>query len=323
MVLEHKASGLNKLKITGNGKCNFSNRNMDVKHYHNNPFIGRYLNSFSPDDAIAWFKSIGLDTVEKYGYLYPASESAADVADKLITRAEELGVEFRYSVKDIDITKLREEYDSIIIAAGSFAYKKTGSDGSGYKLLEKLGVHYTRVLPALCPLICEDDVFFERNHGKRIIGRATAIVDGVKKGSDTGEILITENGLSGLAVMNISRYASRALDEGKKAEIEIDTDVREDDIPAIIRNHRSAFEIRRVFTVTKMSRFDKSLVCTGGVRFEDMDDDLQLKDVPGVYCVGEICDVDAVCGGYSLHWAWCSGLRAGRAAAGQKVKEAL
>ena len=288
---------------------------MNIACYHGNNNIERFLAAFSPEDAIAWVKKAGIDTIERFGYLYPSSENASDMADKLIAYAEKIGVVIKYEAGDIDIEKLIAEYDSVIIATGSFAYNKTGSDGSGYKFLEKIGVHYSRVLPALCAINCDNEKFFSECHGNRILGKVSVIVDDTIAASDTGEIQITETGFSGIPVFNISRFASRALDERKQVRLSIDTDISKDTLPEIISGHESSLDIRETFEVKSVARFNKSQVCTGGVSLDDLDENLQLKAVKGVYCVGELCDVDGICGGYNLHWAWCSGIAAGKAAA--------
>ena len=62
--------------------------------------------------------------------------------------------------------------------------------------------------------------------------------------------------------------------------------------------------------------FDKAQVCTGGVRLGEVKrDTLESKLVPGLYFAGEILDVDGICGGYNLQWAWASGCLAGKSAA--------
>ena len=61
--------------------------------------------------------------------------------------------------------------------------------------------------------------------------------------------------------------------------------------------------------------YDSAQVCAGGVPLDEVTRDLESKLVPGVYFAGEILDVDGRCGGYNLHWAWCSGHVAGTAAA--------
>ena len=68
--------------------------------------------------------------------------------------------------------------------------------------------------------------------------------------------------------------------------------------------------------IAEVSGFDFAQVTTGGVLTGQLDPDtMEVKDHPGLYMTGELLDVDGICGGYNLQWAWTSGYLAGRAAA--------
>ena len=65
------------------------------------------------------------------------------------------------------------------------------------------------------------------------------------------------------------------------------------------------------FTAKGIGDFDKSQVCTGGIPLKDVDENLMYKAIKNLYFAGEILDVDGICGGYNLQWAWTSGYIAG------------
>ena len=68
--------------------------------------------------------------------------------------------------------------------------------------------------------------------------------------------------------------------------------------------------------IRKVSDFDKAQVTTGGVALSELQaDTLELIKYPGIYVTGELADVDGICGGYNLQWAWSSGHLAGQSAA--------
>lgn len=317
-VLEHKNSAAKKLSITGNGKCNFTNLYMDASCFHNanTGRISQLLERFSPEDSIQFFKSLGFDSFDKYGYVYPDCENAIRVAEVFESNVDDI----RYNVSDINIDELRDRYDAVIIACGSMAYKKTGSDGSGYKILEKLGVRYTRILPALCPVICDSSDLISDYPSKRLPARVCVMIDGERIAEDIGEVQIKDDGVSGIPVMNLSRYVSKGIDNGQEVYLIIETDIKDEDLPEIVRN-RSGFNgisnQNKIYRLKsdKLSRFDHSQVCTGGVSWDMLDDNFMLKSVPDVYVVGEMVDVDGKCGGYNLHFAIASGCIAGKAAA--------
>ena len=324
-VLEHKKEAGNKLLLTGNGKCNFTNLKMNSSCYHQNEDsrISCFLKRFTPEDAISFFEGLGIKSSEKCGYVYPESGNASDIREALIRAAGNIKTESVIT----DVISLRKKYDAIILACGSFAARNTGSDGSGYKMLEQLKIKYTRVLPALCSLRCDTAELMKHFPGKRFAGRIN-VYDGKKIiGTDCGEIQLRDNAISGIPVMNISRYVSRELyykgqtkpNDEWSGEVKIEIlPVSEFELPEIIRcrNEKPVFIDSSVeLTVRHISRFSDGQICTGGVPLEELDDNLQLRNSPGIYVTGEMCDVDGICGGYNLHWAWLSGILAGKAAA--------
>lgn len=98
-----------------------------------------------------------------------------------------------------------------ILATGSKAAPKTGSDGSGYTLARKLGHHIIKPLPALVQLT-SDNPLCKAMSGVRSTGTVTVFADGNPVASDTGEIQYTDYGISGIPVFQVSRYAVKAAD---------------------------------------------------------------------------------------------------------------
>jgi len=295
-----------KLLLTGNGKCNFSNTYMDASCFHETEggTVDRLLQAYPTQSAVDFMNSIGINSVDWNGYLYPDTKKASDVVDTLYDTCIKLGVAFKFEVVDLDISLLRSQYDKVILACGSRAHKETGSNGSGYKYLEKLGVKYTRVLPALCALYCSDKDFCNEYKGRRIISKVS-----FQDHSAVGEVQFTPYGISGIPVFQISRYVSKALDVSNPVSVNIDFHPDEDLIPEFLRDRYDADNTYDGIdlVIEKTAGFDKSQVCTGGVSLDELTEGFELKKAPGVYVIGEMCDVDGICGGYNLHWAWLSG----------------
>ena len=111
--------------------------------------------------------------------------------------------------------------------------------------------------------------------------------------SEAGEIQFNEHSISGIPVMQLSRYAAKALKAGEKAVLNID-------------GHD--YEIHRT------AGFDRSQTCTGGIPAGELDPHT-MRHSSGLYFCGEIIDIDGECGGYNLQFAWSTGFIAGRAAA--------
>ena len=263
--------------------------------------------------------------------------------------------------------------DFLILAAGSKAAPATGSDGSGYDLAASLGHKIVKPLPALVQLKCRGD-FFRSIAGVRTEAEVSLYTAG-KHGelgdllaSDRGELQLTDYGISGIPVFQVSRYASEALDRKKRvlAVLDFFPSLKDEELFSLLKEQRmylsdrkaegflngifhkklaalflkaagvrgeemagrlsdkkllAAAELikRTVVDVTAANSFDKAQVCMGGVRVKDVDPcTMESRLVPGLYFAGEILDVDGICGGYNLQWAWSSGYAAGASATGKE-----
>jgi predicted Rossmann fold flavoprotein len=239
LLLEGTSKTGIKILQTGNGKCNFTNYNMSAEMFNseNKEFIANALAQFNQNDAIDFFRSIGVFPKEKNGYVYPHSETAASVREALINELFRLHVEVVTNEPAVSIEK-RDEFTvngtykgkSLILAAGSKAAPKTGSDGSGYILAEKMGHTVVKPLPSLVQLV-SDDKICKKMAGVRSTGSVSIHVD-LDVYSDYGEIQYTDYGISGIPVFQISHQAVKGLDSGKKvfAEIDMIPDYSEDEL---------------------------------------------------------------------------------------------
>lgn len=234
-LIEQKNEAGKKILRTGNGKCNLTHKGISPEDY---PKVQREItekvfNSFGYDDTLKFFRETGIFTSEKNGYIYPMSGTALSVRNALVDELKSLKADiftdtvakaiqegFRINIScngKADET----ESDSLIMAAGSCAAPVTGSDGSGYKLLEGPGVKVNKPLPALVKLL-SDDRTCKRAAGVRLEGIVRLFVDGEFSAQEQGELQFTDDGISGIPVFQISREASAALDEKKRVETEAD-----------------------------------------------------------------------------------------------------
>ncbi len=237
-ILEHTQRIGTKILQTGNGKCNFTNLNMDESMYQNEDkkWVMDVIDRFGVSDTLEFFKKIGVYHKQKNGYVYPLSMTAASLQNALRMELENKKIRIhtntrinnilRTSVKN---SKLKIECDGIdyiadavIIATGSKASSKTGSDGSGYELVKKLGIKVVKPLPALVQLVAKDKKLCSIAAGVRSYGTVQIFIDGVKAAVDTGEIQYTDYGISGIPVFQVSRYAVKALDEKRDVQAYID-----------------------------------------------------------------------------------------------------
>ena len=363
----------NKILLTGNGKCNFSNLYPDETSYYCNDktFIEKTFDKFSAAACKLFFEDLGMLVKDKNGYLYPLGEQASIVLDILRLALKRYSVCIKTDMKIIRVQKQRkdfilitengEEYtfDKVIVSTGGRSYPKTGSDGNGYKLAKKMGHHIFPTVPALVQLVGCDD-YYKWIAGVRSDGVATLYVDETEVRFERGEIQFTDYGISGIPVFQLSRLAAYGLLDKKNVKIVVDVmpdfDIEQlkemlkkragihktstleefmcglsnkklclwaikkagfkgyekiDEIP-----YKQVFELvlqlkNMVFHITDTKGYDTAQVTAGGVLTEELDENMQSKLVDGLYFVGEMVDVDGVCGGFNLQWAFASGYVAG------------
>lgn len=230
-----------KLLMTGNGRCNLGNRDLKPADYYsdNMAMAASVLERFGTEETIAFFSSLGLMVRERRGYLYPFSEQAAMVLDVLRFGLEREGAEVLTQAMAREVLPLaaghgaRREYivrldngrelraGRVVLACGGQAAPRTGSDGSGYKLAQALGHRIVPPVPSLVQLHCGE------KYCRALAGvRAEAAVRIFESGDllfeESGEIQLTEYGISGIPVFQLSGGVNQLLARGKELRAELD-----------------------------------------------------------------------------------------------------
>lgn len=217
-VLEKADRVGRKLLATGNGRCNLTNLRAAAADYHTDcpAAVKAVLEQLPPAQAVARFKQIGLlCREEEEGRVYPYSAQAAAVLDRLRFACAHLGVETEngISVKSIeksadgflltDETGRRVRAGRVLLAAGGAAAPQLGGSSDGCRLLERFGHTVTPLTPALTP-VKTDPARVKPLKGVRVRAAVTLLVDGKPGPRELGEVQFTEQGLSGIAVMQLS-----------------------------------------------------------------------------------------------------------------------
>ena len=228
-----------KLATTGNGRCNYTNLDMSdriggkFRGFHPE-FAAPSLDALPPEAVLDWFRAIGVEPRFRGSYVYPNSDQASAVVDALREELHRLSVKVHYnaevkSVQRIDTdagyfmiqcTDAVVKADRVILAAGSKAAPKTGSNGDGYFIARKLGHTIVPYVPALCGIRCAGDAF-RALAGIRTEASLELVVDGHSVDREVGELQLVDYGISGIPVFQLSRYAAYALQDGKKAAVYI------------------------------------------------------------------------------------------------------
>ncbi len=401
LVIEQNEKTGKKILSTGNGRCNFTNTKQDPSCYRSDDpdFPWTVIRQFDVNRTIDFFKEIGVLPKNRNGYLYPNSDQAQAVADALRMECERLGIcvinntacleivprkhGFAIKTETIEPERKKEKEktkkntkasqkriqktwtcDAVILAAGSQASNISGSNGSGYSLAKSCGHSMIPVLPALVQLHCAE-AFYKEIAGIRIQGNVAIYAEERLISEDRGEIQLTNYGISGIPVFQVSRYAAKALYEKKqvKAVLNFMPEYTEEECVQLLKErifsrpekkvedffiglfpkklgdlflHLSRLERKKAvrtlsdqeigqlttliqqfeITVVKTNSFEQAQICCGGVDTREVDPKtMESRYVPGLYFAGELLDVDGICGGYNLQWAWSSGYIAGENAA--------
>ncbi|CDA14869.1 dihydropyrimidine dehydrogenase subunit A [uncultured Clostridium sp.] len=377
-ILEHKDRIGKKILSTGNGRCNFTNTYQTPACYRsdNRDFAWNIIQKFNVEKTISFFKELGIYPKDRNGYLYPYSDQAAAILEVLQIEIAKLNICVMTEINVLDIQPVKRgirvttdkktiTVDSVIFACGSKAAPVTGSDGSGYQLAKLLGHRIVPVLPALVQLRCAEK-FYKSISGVRVQGTVEIYADDISLASDTGEIQLTNYGISGIPVFQVSRYAAKAIYQKQSvtAVLNFMPDMNKDEFLSFLQEritlcpHKTLDEfftgifpkklcelwirlsrlpkemrvsdlsgeqleklvllIQHLRThITETNAFEQAQICCGGVDTTEINPDtLESNYVPGIYFAGELLDVDGICGGYNLQWAWSSGFVAGKEAAG-------
>lgn len=392
IILDANDTPGKKILMTGNGRCNLCNINTDDSKYYctDKQFVKSILEQFGQNEVIQAFRQLGITLKDKNGYMYPASMQALTVCQSLISALRISGVSLvnncyvqKISVNpdntfclEVSENENQKQYqgDYVIVACGSNAGLKSDNVSDIIKSIKCLGHRFNRLVPSLCSLYAD-----KRNDGykeffKKVSGVRTEIKAGLtymgEKYFATGELQVTEYGLSGIVIFELSHVISTLINREKKSDINLDIDFLPEydeveilaflksqlhypkksllDLFSGILNSKLALGLLNLYSslcdsstkpfikncpdekMLQLLHFIKnapfkikgtndtlhSQVCSGGVDISDISwDTLESNVIKNLYFTGEIIDVDGICGGYNLQWAWSTGYIAGRSIA--------
>ena len=326
-IIERNDKLMKKIAVTGNGRCNYANLG-SLEGKYNNEFANRIIDSLKPDTIIKNFDRYGIHPTTLDDVLvYPITFSAQTVILMLNKKLEELGVHICLNEKVLDYQKDDENYqvktdkqihvfDNLVFASGGKAYPQLGTDGLLIDVLRQHQYQIEELSPSLSPIKTKENV-------KKISGqRVKCLVSLSNKGKDIyseeGEVLFKDDGISGIVILNMSQKIN-ALTDKKDVKIILDLAPQHKNIKPeqysefvnpkiaayLIDNHLDINKV--VFTFKNFYDYSIAEVSHGGVSTNEVTDSLESKKEKGLYFAGEILDVDGMCGGFNLMFAFaCS-----------------
>ena len=345
-VFDHADKVGKKLLATGNGHCNLLNTKMAGRYYNDPQFIDSLLERYPLSTLQESLAELGIATLEKGDLVYPLSYSAASHVKYLNDLATSLGVAISLGVdvKDYEVgngvklltTKGPKDFDKVIFATGGASQPNLGSDASIFHVLERHGYDIKPLVPSLCPLKTKEKT--KMISGLRHEAKITLIKNGKTLYEEVGEILFKDDGLSGIAIFNASAFLARG--NAQKAEVQVDlfpnlsqAQLQEylDQAKKVNNNNPNnaiideklakyasfAGKMQGIedfskilkslrFHVEGLYPFASSQVSSGGLKIKEITPDFAAKKEDNVYFVGEMLDIDGICGGFNLGFALLS-----------------
>jgi len=235
VVLEHNSRLGKKISVSGNGKCNIGNMSITSERLHStdSSFVDAFLDGYGFDTIRDFFSTIELELIEgANGRVYPMSMQSSSIVEMMEYEAQRLGVEIvcdcearDVSISDgvfhIDTTMGVYSSTMLLIASGSVAAPQLGSSSIGYEFATKLGHNSITNYPSLVQLTSSDK-WTQRAAGVKIYAAVELYANGNSITHRRGDILFTSYGISGLAVLDISREVSMRMAEYEYCELSID-----------------------------------------------------------------------------------------------------
>ena len=224
-----------KILVSGNGKCNIGNKYIDVKRFHSQDphFIEEVLEGYDFKSVEKFFTSIGLELMEgKEGKMFPMSLQASSVVELLEYEAKRTGVQI---ICDCAVTSIAKETDTftletvqgtktcekLLLASGSPAAPQLGGSNSGYAFATKMGHSLIPRHPSLVQL-CSEERWVKACAGVKVAGLAQLYANGEYIAEKKGDLLFTNYGISGLAILDLSREVSTRLAAFDYCELNLD-----------------------------------------------------------------------------------------------------
>ncbi len=372
LLLEGTPDGGRKILVSGGGRCNVLPSELAPERFVTDSSpntLRKMLRSWPLGEQRDFFEreaGIPLALEPESGKLFPSSNRARDVRDGLVALARKSGVELRTGARVADLEPggagawtIRFESGppidaaAVVLATGGLSLPRTGSDGVGLAIAQKLGLRVIPTYPALTPLTGDGHA------GLAGISLTVGIdAPGTKRRADGG-FLFTHRGWSGPAVLDLSdvvtrnetqpapglrvrwcdldetaweaalrsgpgtplgvvrRHLPERLAEQLLTESGIAPATSLAQLPREARKRLIEVLVRYPLPANGDEGYRKAEVTGGGVHLAEVDSrTLECRSLAGLFLCGEILDAFGPIGGHNFAWAWATGRAAGIGTAG-------
>lgn len=303
------------------------------------------ISKYDNKSFLGYLEKCGIYTRDIDGYIYPMNFEASTVVEGIKGNINS-DILFQEEVDKIDIgddftvsttKKKKIKAKTLVLAAGSLASKFNNISKNP---IELLNIPYVSQLPCLCE-VKSNKKYLKNLSGVRVFSKVKLFVNGEVVKEEIGQTQFKKDGLSGIQIFQLSSLIARNREKKLKVSLDYIYDKNEEYIRNIlekygvekalqlilpkkladvllyiaVRERDSYLErINRVIGILKNHTidiqpsydFENAQTCTGGYKLDDFDSNLESKKYKNLYVIGEILNVDGVCGGYNIQWAYSS-----------------
>jgi len=340
MIVDNNSKIGNKILISGGGKCNITNGDVNSRNYLGNQrFIKNILKRFNQLSLLTWLEERGLIPVIRKNHQYFCKNSANELLDIFKKEISSKSIELNIKVKEVrkngDIfevltSKGRIEAKKVIVASGGLSFPILGATNIGYEIAKSFGHEVTTLSAGLVGLTLQPEQFFF----KSLSGIAIDVKITVDKKEIKGALLFAHKGISGPVILDTSlywqkgkiiidflptlslvslksskKYLSRTLGlPSRVAKTFLNELQIEDNASNTLSNEEwQKLEKLKAYDFAPAGTFgySKAEVTKGGVSTDEIDaSSMMSKKIENLYFLGEVLDVTGELGGYNFQWAF-------------------
>ena len=334
-----------KLKASGNGKCNFANYKAMPTDYNNKEFISSLFEKVKKEDLLNYLNDLGfLFKFDDEGRMYPITDSSESFLNLLTSDFKNVDIKLETIVNSIE--KKNNKYlvngipfDKVVLATGSNASIKKEYWASTYSYLDNLNLKMNKCRPSLVGYILKNNVKllsgFRSKADVKLYSNSKLVF------SEFGEVIFKDDGISGIVIMNSSHYYDESDSylvlnlfpnvDRKKFELAINKRLKtSNDLeyvltglvhPTLIKYLKNQklnidkivdylYEMK--LSIKSTYSLEYAQVSKGGVDVSELNPNFSLKKDPNIYLMGEMIDINGVCGGFNLMYAFMSAMVVGK-----------
>ncbi|MGL5021437.1 MAG: NAD(P)/FAD-dependent oxidoreductase [Mycoplasmatales bacterium] len=320
LVLEKMGEIGGKIKVSGGGRCNVTNKKPIDQILQNIPGNSKFLfpafNNMKPCDIINFFETNGCKLKEEdNNRIFPKSDNSQSIINtfKKILRENNVIIENNFTVNKINkkdhnfiindsyITKI------LVIATGGKTYHHLGTSGDGYELLKNFGHTTTELFPTETPLVSHDLIIQNKIFQGISLSnvKVDLLINNKPKKTITNDLLFTHFGLSGPLALLMSYYVTMGLKNKKTVAIKIHLNSIE--LPKKLKEAYTG-EDYLIINIHSTKGWGVAFVTAGGISLKEINpNSFESKLKKNLFVIGELLDINAHTGGYNITACFAQG----------------